>query len=685
MKNIKSYSVAVLLVLTACGETPQNPPGSSNLDTTPKIDIVTTEDRLVTYSEVREACDNYTPNRMALFGDLHVHTALSFDAIANTIGTDPVDAHRFARGESIPFFPVNDSGVAEGMIQIDRPLDFLAVTDHAEFLGEWSLCRNPNSAVYEGTFCKQYRLDTFTGMLMLASIIDSDTPTPRRFSSVCGGDGSQCISAMGSPWSRMINAAEQAYDRSSECSFTSLIGYEYTGGRGRSNYHRNIIFRNGRVPAVPVSYVEAPTDLELWQQLGARCDEIEGCDFISIPHNSNLSNGKLLTPFALLNDLSKEEQLNYAALRQEREPVMEIFQHKGQSECINGLNSVLGSPDELCDMEQVRRIGSTQDVMQFMVQDDTLVFEPNVTVTTTECEDIGEFGMQGAGCVSRNDFLRGALLTGLEGQRDLDINTAKYGVIASSDTHGSTPGAVKESDWHGHANGETTIGERLKAGMLPSGIKGNPGGLAGVWAVENSRDAIFDAIQRRETFGTSGPRITPRFFAGWNYDINSCESESMIEEGYARGVPMGGELNSLPGNNAAPRFIAHATRDPLDQSTPLQKLQIIKGWLDGEGNAHNKVFDIAGDEGNGASVDPRTAERAGEGHDELCSVFIDPEFNSQQQAYYYLRVVENPSPRWSLTDCLKLSEDDRPAVCSDGSYPMVIQEMAWTSAIWYTP
>jgi hypothetical protein len=509
------------------------------------------------------------------------------------------------------------------------------------------------------------------GTLMLATIIDRDE-LPSRYASVCGEDGSGCVEAMGTPWTRMINAAEDAYDRTSACAFTSLHGYEWTSGRRASNIHRNVIFRNAWVPTKPISYVEAPTDFDLWKQMGESCGDIEGCDFIAIPHNSNLSNGRLLTPHANigLEDLTPDEEKIYAELRLEREPVMEIFQHKGQSECVNGLNSVLGAPDELCDIEQVRIIGEDNTFSTFRVENNALTFDPPMTVTTSECEEEpGKYGMYGAGCISRNDFLRGALLTGMEGERDMGINTAKYGVIASSDTHSSTPGAVVEDDWHGHVNGETTIQERLKKSLLASGIRGNPGGLAGVWAVENSRDAIFEAIKRRETFGTSGPRISPRFFAGFGYGAELCESRDMVSTGYAEGVPMGGTLQN-PGDNSAPVFIAQAEKDPLEGAAMLSKLQIVKGWLDAEGNAHNKVFDAEADD---------------TGAEDMCTVFTDPEFDSAQHAYYYLRVVSVPTKRWSAYDCERLEATERPEVCSDGSYAMEIREMAWTSPVWYRP
>jgi hypothetical protein len=253
----------------------------------------------------------------------------------------------------------------------------------------------------------------------------------------------------------------------------------------------------------------------------------------------------------------------------------------------------------------------------------------------------------------------------------------KLGVIASTDTHAATPGSVSETDWRGHVSVEQTPAERLQPGLLTSGIDGNPGGLAGVWAMENSRDAIFEAMLRREVWGTSGPRIVPRLFAGWSYDANLCGADDMVATGYANGVPMGGDLTSAPGADAKPVFVAAALRDPVPGATPLAKLELIKGWVAEDGSMRSTVTTIAGEE--------RDKPGAASGHDSLCAVYRDESFDAAVPSYYYLRVVEQPTNRWSVHDCERLPEDKRPAVCSDGSYPSVIHEMAWTSPVWYRP
>jgi hypothetical protein len=444
-----------------------------------------------------------------------------------------------------------------------------------------------------------------------------------------------------------------------------------------------VIFRNGNVPGRPVSYIDAPADSLLWNELDDACTEADGCDYLTIPHNSNLANGRM-SPYTAI-EATPDNRRDYAEHRQRREPIMEIFQHKGGSECVNGLTSVLSAPDELCDVEQVRFMGQEETYAATQQGPDGRVSAVSATEVTRECAagEVGNNGMLGAGCVDKTDFLRSGLLVGLAEEADIGTNPVKLGIIASTDTHAATPGAVAENDWGGHVSGESTPQERLQPGLLTSGIDGTPGGLAGVWAVENSRDAIFEAMRRREVFGTSGPRIGPRFFGGWGFDAEVCGEPDLVARGYRDGVPMGGDLDPPP-DDAAPTFITYAARDP--QGGGLQRLQLVKGWVDADGGQHAAVIDVAGAADNGAGVDLTTGERTGAGgHDTLCAVYRDDDFDTAQSAYYYLRVVENPSARWSLHDCLRLPEDERPAVCTDGSYPQVIHEMAWTSPIWYRP
>lgn len=605
-------------------------------------------------------CPNADEFGMALFGDVHVHTSYSFDAAANSTGATPYDANRYARGEEIPFFPIGENGEAVGTTKIDRPLDFLAVTDHGEFLGERAICRTEGSPSYDTEFCTHYRSDQRVGMSMLGAVITTETPA--RVQEICGEDGELCRSFAGSPWRNIQDAANSA---NKPCEFTSFIAYEYTGTPGTSNYHRNVIFRNEHVPPLPVSYVDAPVDSKLWAGLDAVCDRSEGCDYLTIPHNSNLANGRM-APYMGLPD-TLEAKRGYAQARLRREPIMEIFQHKGGSECVNGLASVLGAPDELCDIENVRPLGGvkryaaqTEDGRGFVIR--------GASQEITECSEgeVSENGMLGAGCVHATDFQRSALAVGLKEELEIGLNPIKLGVIAATDTHAATPGNVAESDWVGAVTGEATPKERLNPGLLTSGIDGNPGGLAGVWARENTRDAIFDAMLRREVFGTSGPRISIRLFAGWDYDEALCERRDMLEVAYGQGVPMGGDLTG--GGDGKPRFLAVANKDPMGQG--LNALQLIKGWVDAEGNMRTQVIPVAEHEEGAAS---------------LCAVHVDESFDPAQSSYYYLRAVEPETPRWHTYDCERIAEADRPEVCGDGSYPEMVREMAWSSPIWFKP
>lgn len=611
-------------------------------------------------SQIRDQadCGDYDPNRMALFGDLHVHTSYSFDAAANSIGSTPADANRYAKGEPIAFFPLSDEGVPQGTAEIDRPLDFLAVTDHGEFLGERALCRTEGSPAFETEFCRNYRSDQRVGMTMLGTVIA--TETPERIVEICGENGEQCLEFAKTPWQDIQDAANEANE---PCRFTSFVGYEYTGTPMVSNYHRNVIFRDDRVPDLPVSYIDAPSDSELWLKLDATCREEDGCGYLTIPHNTNLANGRMAPYLGLEEGLTAKQ--GYAKTRLLREPIMEIFQHKGNSECVNGLSSVLGAPDELCDIEAVRQLGDERMFAVGGLDGSTPTPAEPVPVTTEECgpNELGQGGMVGAGCVHPTDFQRSALLVGLREEQAIGENPIKLGIIAATDTHTATPGGVSERDWVGAVTGESTPAERLQQGLLTSGIDGNPGGLAGVWAEQNTREAIFDAMMRREVFGTSGPRIRVRLFAGWGLSEDLCERHDMVSEAYRQGVPMGGDLGQGEGK---PKILAYAMKDP--EGLDLTDLQLIKGWVDADGALRSQVLTLAA---------------APEGRASLCALHTDEEFDATQSAYYYLRAVEPPQPRWHTHDCARIEEEERPPVCSDGSYPTQTREMAWSSPIWY--
>jgi hypothetical protein len=612
------------------------------------------------YTEAREPCSQHNPSRNVYFGDLHIHTALSFDAWIWDVRTTPADAYRFARGEPIPLTHLEEGGQGTRTIRLERPLDFAAVTDHAEFFAEVDACVTPGSDAYDALTCVLFRRGDFLSTIAMANQLY--LTNPKRPNEICGPGRVDCPALAGSVWAEIQEAARDAYDQTSDCSFTTFVGYEYTGVPGISNYHRNVIFRNANVPEQAVSYVDQPTLYGLWTELEQTClEDTEGCDVLAIPHNSNESNGNVFFPrYPGAETIDEEREL--AALRGRAEPLVEVFQHKGDMECMNGLAGVLGEPDELCNFEKIRSPDSP------------------------DCgEGTGALGAIYLGCVSKLDFVRNVLLEGLKEEERLGVNPYRLGILASTDTHNATGGAVAEDRYVGHhGNQDDDPQKRSEAGKIVN----NPGGLAAVWAVENSRDAIFEALKRREIFGTSGPRMVVRLFGGWDYPEGLCEASDFVERGYEQGSPMGGDLPPRPQGAVAPRFAVLAMREAdFGQSagTPLQRLQIIKGWLNLDGEPIQKVFDVAGDPNNGASVNLDTCEATGEGFDTLCTVWSDPEFDPRERAFYYARVVENPTCRWSTYDCIRLPMEERPDHCGDPGIDKTIQERAWTSPIWYQP
>ena len=621
------------------------------------------------YVEARQPCADRSPLRRAYFGDLHVHTRNSFDAWAFEVRVTPEQAYAFAQGQEVRLPPLDGNGEGTQRLRLSRPLDFAAVTDHSEFLGEVQACTVPGSMGYESAACQSYRAggnNAIAGLGIKLSLGDS-----KRIADICGnsdsGAASGCAPLLGEVWRRVQQAADGAYDRSSRCSFTSFVGYEYTGATGLSTLHRNVIFKNDHVPA-PTTYFEQPTPEGLWQELRATCQQAgTGCDVLAIPHNSNESNGKMFL-VEYPEGSTPAEQRAQAELRSALEPVAEIYQHKGDSECMNGLAGV-GAPDELCGFEKTLR-------------------EP---AQIKDCgEGTGSGGTARMGCFARRDFLRNALLDGLKEEQRLGVNPFRLGFIASSDTHNGTPGAVSETRFIGHrGTDDNTVQAQLGRGNLtPGGVEFSPGGLAGVWAEENSRPALFAALLRREVFGTSGPRMTVRFFAGWDYAQTLCDDPQLLEKGYAQGVPMGGLLPTLPSGQGAvaPSFIVAAQRDPGDETEPankLQLLQVVKGFLK-DGQLQTQVFEVAGQR-TAAQPDPLTCAPVSGGADSLCKVWRDPSFDPQQRAFYYVRVLENPSCRWNAHKCRALPPAERPASCSDPSVPKVVTERAWSSPIWYQP
>jgi hypothetical protein len=614
-------------------------------------------------TETREPCADANPLRNPYFGDTHVHTSFSFDANALGVRNTPRDAYRFARGEEVGIQPFDREGRPLRTARLERPLDFAAVTDHAESLGEVHICHTPGLPGHDSLVCRMHRRWPLLSYYIANSRMFNER-APRRYG-FCGEGGRHCLEAAAIPWRKIQEAAEEAYDRSSRCRFTSFVGYEWTGNPDSNMIHRNVIFRNRSVPPAPITFLDESSGEGLWRRLRSDCLDLEsGCDALAIPHNSNLSGGWLfLTETSEGKPIGREDALERAAL----EPLVEVMQHKGDSECrLGGLTGA--SEDELCGFEKLPFAKMDQQPFSFR-----WTTPPQLS------------------------FVREVLAEGLLQEERIGANPFKLGLIASTDTHMGTPGGVAEDAFPGHAAGGDT--SQVEIPKMPDALEFNPGGLAVLWAEENSRDALFQAMRRREAYGTSGPRMIVRFFGGWDYPDEMCRSGAFAEQGYARGVPMGADLPSPPSgapiSALSPAFAVSALRDPgtpASPAAPLQRLQIIKLWVEG-GEAYERVYPVAGDPDNGAGVDLASCQRRGPGFDSLCAVWRDPDFDPGLRALYYARAVENPSCRWSPYVCNAHAVDcsDPGSVprelepCCDPSYPRTIQERAWTSPIWYTP
>jgi hypothetical protein len=584
---------------------------------------VNAEEREPYATENRMPCEVFVKDRMPLFGDLHVHTALSLDA--NTQGTlnTPDDAYRYAKGQSLYLQPYKADGTSVRKSQLNQPLDFAAVTDHAELLGEVRMCSDVGSSKYSSLQCIAYR--NFPKLSYFYMNAKASMRKPLGF---CGDSREFCLDAAQEPWQETIQAAEDHYDRSSDCKFTSFVGYEWTGAAySGNNLHRNIIFDNSNVPMEPISFYEAPTRKKLWSLLDETCHE--NCDYVVIPHNSNLSNGYMF-------EKPDQDELLIQSIR---EPLVEIFQHKGSSECN------INSNDPLCNFEQLP------------YKDFRSKFQKDLSSSPD------------------SSFVREALGNGLQFQEELSINPLKFGLIASTDTHLGTPGAVDEDSFQGHGGAGKSFRSSIPDG-LPDDIEFNPGGLAVAWAEENSRSSIFEAFKRKEVYGTSGPRFIVRFFLGDDLDQNLCSNPDNISYAYSNATPMGGTLKSQ--NLSNPSIFISASADNTIATQYIERLQVIKGVVR-NGELETSVHDVQVTD-SPSELDVSNCQVTGGGKKSMCSVWKDPNFNSAENAYYYVRVVANKSCRWSQELCLK-----NPKYCEkndQNSSPKFIQERAWTSPIW---
>lgn len=609
---------------------------------------------------VAQSCDVFDPLRMPLFGDTHVHTALSYDANVRGTRLGHQDAYRFARGEPIGIQPYDAEGNPLRTIQRDRPLDWVVISDHAEYFGTVANCTDPEQPAYDHPQCELYRgnpLESFASF----GLITSQPPEQADYPELCGEGGALCLEAGAEVWGQIQADAAAAHDASSSCEFSAVLGYEWTPNPASNNLHRNVIFKSEVVPDRAVGYFDEKYVEDLWAHLRGECiDAGTGCDVLTIPHNPNLADGTFFRPF----DKNGEPiDAAYAEERAFMEPIFEIYQHKGDSECLPGETI----SDELCGFEKLPYANFASITVNIFTDPDP------------------------------RDFLRAALGEGMKLEGRLGTNPFKHGFVASTDTHIAAPGHTLERGYAGHGN----VGKGATATEFETGLVDYPnnsgGGLAVVWAEENSREAIFNAMRRKETYGTSGPHIVVRFFGGWSIPSDMCDAVDFARIGYERGVPMGGDLVGPVGG--APTFFVSAIQDPGTAEvpgTPLQRIQIVKGWLDAAGEYRAEVFDVGGNPDNGASVDLDSCEPdPGEGgFSELCTTWTDPSFDPNRPALYYARVIENPVCRWTTWQCNADGIDcSKPETvtegyegcCDEARVPKTIQERAWTSPIWYSP
>lgn len=599
------------------------------------------------------------PATEAFFGELHLHTALSTDAFMNGTRKHPVTAYRFAQGDPITL----SSGETWAL---GRPLDFVAVTDHAESFGDLALCLDPESAVYDAPLCQGMR--SSDPIVMGRTIGSWRVDGARRSPEICGEDGARCRAAARNTWETVQAAANRA---NRPGVFTALVAYEFSpvilASGGVTKIHRNVIFRGAEVPDRAFSsYDGTVEDLHAW--LDERCRP--PCRALTIPHNSNASSSQIF--WEGKNSDGSPWTPEILERRARLEPLVEIYQGKGSSECQRGI----GLADEECDFEKwVRSCGPGERL----------------------------------GCASESDMVRDAVVRGLRVEQERGVNPHKLGFIGSTDSHLGTPGATDEADYQGQlGRPDDSPAKRLSSVIFADpeadpdaaaaqgpedggwGFAGptkfSPGGLAAVWAPENTREAIWDALARRETFATSGTRMQVRFFGGFDLPERAHERRDPVKLGYRKGVPMGGDLPAASGDRA-PRFVALALRDP--EGAPLQKIQIVKGWIE-DGEERALVRDIACSDGlspdaatgrcpdNGATVDLEScAIDTEKGDAELAATWTDPEFDPAIPALYYLRVLENPVCRWSTYDAHRIG------AALPEHVPPTIQERAWTSPIWY--
>jgi hypothetical protein len=585
-----------------------------------------------------------------LFGDTHLHTAMSMDAGAfgNRLGIR--EAYQFARGDEVKS--------ATGLpAKLSRPLDFLVVADHSDNMGFFpDMMAGAPHILSDPTGKDWYeRVQAGKGVDVALELIGlfSQGEFPKAL--MYTPDSRPYKSA----WKQTVDAAEEYNDPGK---FTALIGYEWTSLAKGNNLHRVVVYRDDgdkalrMVPYTTVAPQGSTDPLDLYKWLETY-KENTGGDVLAIAHNGNLSNG-IMFPLDAQYTGRKLDKL-YVSQRDKWEPLYEATQIKGDGET----HPFLSPNDEFADYE-------TWDI-------------GNLDVSEAKTEDM-----------LAGEYAREALKRGLALEAKLGTNPYKFGMVGSTDSHTSLATAQEDNFFGKHSGAEPSPDRmahpfmKTDAGTI-MGWQQVASGLAAVWAPENTREAIFDAMERKEVYGTTGTRMAVRFFGGWKYDDADLASRAPAFVGYAKGVPMGGDLPAKPDGSNAPTFMAYALKDPIGGN--LDRIQIVKGWLDQNGETKEQVYDVAwsgdrkpGSDGKvppvGNTVDAKTANFTNTiGNSELGVVWTDPDFDPKQRAFYYARVIEIPTPRWSTYDAFRFGVD-----IPEGA-PVSTQDRAYTSPIWYTP
>jgi len=577
------------------------------------------------------------------WGDTHLHTNLSPDAYIqrNTTAT-PDDAYQFAKGA-----PVIDAN-SRAKIQIDTPLDFLVVTDHAEYAGIPKFLWEGNEALLSTDIGKRlYKLiEDGNGTQVFAELlghVNAGKADPDLYSN-------KLRSVV---WNDIVDAAERHNEPGK---FTTFIGWEWSSIPNGQNLHRIVFMPEGGDVAkqfLPYSAFDSDVESDFWAWLEETSGKT-GADFVAIPHNGNISNGLM---FPLQDRAGNPISEAYAKTRMRWEPVIETTQIKGDSE-----THPENSPnDAFADFETFDHLLKTDD------SEIQAVAEPRL-----------------------GSYTRAGLKRGLELEQTIGVNPFKYGMIGATDSHAGYSTAEEDNFW-GKFSLDSTPDNKKDVDLL-AGIYGwdmSASGFAGVWATENTRAAITEAFKRREVYATSGPRIQLRFFGGWDYAAEDAAAKDIASIGYAKGVPMGADLSGAP-DGKGPNFLIHAAKDPKDAN--LDRIQIVKGWVGADGKALEKVYDIvwSGDRsadanGNippvGNTVDLKTGLYTNDiGTAQMSAMWSDPDFDASQRAFYYVRVLQIPTPHNSTYDAIALKIDP-----ADTGHALTIQERAYSSPIWYTP